>query len=225
MNRATESIPVGLVEDDAPFRRYVAQLLAATGRYRVEIETAEVDAALVQVAKLKPRVLLLDLRLPGVSGAQAVERFLAQDANLKVVMLTGVDRDDALLECIRAGASGYLLKGIGSDDLVACVDEAVDGGAPMSPGIARRVLELLRRPAIAPAAASPSAGAKELCSLSPREHEVLTLVASGLSDKEVATRLGIAVSTVKNQLASIYGKWRVRSRTEAVVRLLRGEGR
>lgn len=215
-------IPVGLVEDDEPYRSYVATLLAATGRFHVVFATARVEDALAALRQTMPRLLLLDLRLPGVTGAEAVERFAASAPELQVLMLTAVDRDDALLDSIRAGASGYLLKGIASTDLVAAVDEALAGGAPMSPSIARRVLGLLRAPPVIPAAKTPPPALPELTA---REAQVLQLVADGLSDKEIATQLGTAVSTVKNQLAAVYTKWRVRSRTEAVVRLLQRDVR
>jgi DNA-binding NarL/FixJ family response regulator len=216
-------IPIGLVEDDVPYRTYLSMLLESSDRFSVAFETATISEGAAYVRRAAPRLLLLDLRLPGVSGAEGIERFAALAPQMQVLVLTSVDRDDALLECIRAGASGYLLKGIGSDDLLKSLDEALAGGAPMSPSIARRVLGLLRTPAPASARATPPAPGVPSSELSPRELEVLQLVAAGLSDKEVAHRLGTAVSTVKNQLSSIYVKWRVRSRTEAVVRLLQRE--
>lgn len=222
-------ITVGLVEDDAPYRTYLSMLLESTDRFSVAFATESVAQAAVEVRRVAPRLLLLDLKLPGVSGVEGIEKFTALSPATQVLVLTSVDRDDALLECIRAGASGYLLKGISSEDLLKGLDEALAGGAPMSPSIARRVLGLLRSPVPAspasPVSAKPAASPAPTGELSPRELEVLQLVASGLSDKEVAHRLGTAVSTVKNQLSSIYVKWRVRSRTEAVVRLLQSDPR
>jgi len=218
MNAAGPQITIGLVEDDAPYRTYLTMLLESTGRYAVSFATESVTAAAAEVRRAAPQLMLLDLKLPGVSGAEGIERFVALAPKMQVLVLTSVDRDDALLECIRAGAAGYLLKGISSAELLDGLAEALAGGAPMSPTIARRVLSLLRGPATPVASPAKSAPTSEL---SPRELEVLQLVAAGLSDKEVAHRLGTAVSTVKNQLSSIYVKWRVRSRTEAVVRLLK----
>jgi DNA-binding NarL/FixJ family response regulator len=219
MSAPAPRVTVGLVEDDAPYRFYLSMLLESSGRFSVAFATDKLAEAVAAVRRSPPRLLLLDLRLPGVTGTAGVEQLLAAAPGLQVLVLTSVDRDDALLDCIRAGAAGYLLKGIGSDDLLRGLDEALAGGAPMSPTIARRVLSLLRGPVpAAPRAASPTPD-----DLSPRELEVLQAVAAGLSDKEVAQKLGTAVSTVKNQLSSIYLKWRVRSRTEAVVRLLQRE--
>lgn len=220
MSSPGSQITIGLVEDDAPYRKYLSMLLESTGRYAIAFATESVGAAVAEVKRSAPQLMLLDLKLPGVSGAEGIEKFVALAPKMQVLVLTSVDRDDALLECIRAGATGYLLKGISSAELLNGLDEALAGGAPMSPSIARRVLSLLRSPAPAPATSKAARAPTEVGELSPREMEVLQLVASGLSDKEVAHRLGTAVSTVKNQLSSIYVKWRVRSRTEAVVRLL-----
>lgn len=213
---------VVLIEDDRPFRGYVAALLNATPPWRVGLEADSVEEALRQGAKLRPDVVLLDIGLPGRSGAEAVGQFLQLWPGANIVMLTGREGDDLILESIQAGACGYLLKGGASDDVLAAVENAASGGAPMSPTIARRVLALMRtRPSEhlrAPVAAAT------LPLLTPREHEVVALVAEGLADKEIATRLDTAISTVKNHLASVYGKWRVRSRTEAAVRFSRGAG-
>lgn len=210
-------ISVGLVEDDAPYRFYISMLLGSSERFSVAFACDNIPAAIAAMRESTPRLLLLDLRLPGVMGASGLEQLMQASPGLQVLMLTSVDREDALLECIKAGASGYLLKGISSEDLLRGLDEAIAGGAPMSPSIARRLIGLLRTPA---AETRPEAPVEPRAELTPREQEVLQAVAEGLSDKEVAQKLGTAVSTVKNQLASIYVKWRVRSRTEAVVRLL-----
>ncbi len=217
-------VPIALVEDDRPFRGYIAALLSATPGWRVVLEADSVEDALRRSASLRPRVLLLDIGLPGRSGAEAVGQFLQAWPDVNVVMLTALEGDDVVLEAIRAGACGYVLKGSSSDELLAAVADALAGGAPMSPSIARRVLALLRSsPPEAPKVAEAPGGVLPL--LTPRELEVVALVADGLSDKEIATRLETAVPTVKNHLASIYGKWRVRSRTEAAVRFVKVAGK
>lgn len=212
----TTPIPVALVEDDVPYRDYVAALLKSAGGRRVAFTAASAEEGLAKIAAHPVRVLLLDVGLPGLSGGEAVGRFLAQQPDLLVIMLTALDADELVLEAIRAGACGYVLKGASSEDLLAAVEDALAGGAPMSPAIARRVLAWLR--AEAPAPAKPAAGPR--AGLTPREEEILARVAAGRSDKEIALELGTALSTVKNHLASIYAKWRVRSRTEAAVKFL-----
>jgi len=213
-------ISVGLVDDDAPYRAYVGTLLESGGRYALTAQAGSVEEALEWPAKAKPALLLLDVALPGVQGPAAVTRFLAKWPGVGIVMLTGRDADEPVLESIRLGAVGYLLKGAGSAAIIEGLDDAVAGGAPMSPTIARRVLTLLREPT-----AGPRNDPKALGLLTEREREVLALVAEGDADKEICGKLGITRSTVKNHLTAIYDKWRVRSRTQAAVRFVKVTGK
>ena len=142
MENTAQKTTVGLVEDDVPYRFYLAALLESSGRYDVSFAVGSVVEGVAAARQYAPRLLLLDLRLPEVGGAEGIERFAASVPATQVLVLTSVDRDDTLLDCIRAGAVGYLLKGIGSDELLRGLDEAVAGGAPMSPTIARRLLGL-----------------------------------------------------------------------------------
>jgi len=211
------AVPVALVDDDAPYRDYIGTILDASGRYALAATAGSVEEAMRWPAKAQFAALLLDVALPGVAGSKAVGDFLAARPGLKIVMLTGRHEDEPLLEAIRAGAAGYLLKGSGSQEIVEALDDVLAGGAPMSPSIARRVLALLREPAAGGAAGETAA----LAQLTEREREVLALVADGRADKEICTQLGITRSTVKNHLTAIYDKWRVRSRTAAAVRFVR----
>lgn len=224
--KTREEILIALVEDDRPFRGYIAALVNSTETWRVVLEADSVEEALKRGEKLRPRVVLLDVALPGRSGAESVAQFLALWPGAMVIMLTGIENDDVVLEAIRAGACGYVLKGSPSDAVLAAVEDALAGGAPMSPSIARRVLALLRTEPVerAEAPKNLAASGERLSLLTPRELEVVAFVAEGLVDKEIAERLGTAVSTVKNQLASVYAKWRVRSRTAAAVKFSRELG-
>lgn len=215
-------VAVAIVDDDAPFCDYVGTLLAASGRYRLVAKAGAAEEALAWPARVQPAVLLLDVSLPGRTGSSAVGDFLAQRPAMKIVMVTGRDGDEPLLEAIRAGAAGYLLKGASSQEIVEALDDALAGGAPMSPVIARRVLALLREPK--KKSDGGGNGAAELGALSPREREVLALVADGCVDKEICAQLGITRSTVKNHLTAIYDKWRVRTRTQAAVRFVKVTG-
>lgn len=223
---AATRIAVGLVEDDAPYRAYLEALLESSGLYAVAAQAGAVEEALAWPSKVKPALLLLDVALPGRSGAEAVKDFLGRWPEAKVLMLTGRDADAPVLEAIRAGAAGYLLKSASSAEIVEALDDVRAGGAPMSPAIARRVLTLLREPAAANASAARAATAAgpELALLTEREREVLALVADGCADKEICDRLGVTRSTVKNHLTAIYDKWRVRSRTQAAVRFVKITG-
>lgn len=220
------SLSVALIDDDAPYRAYVGTLLAASGRYELVAQAGSVEEAGTWAANVRPALVLLDVAMPGVQGPAAVGQLLARWPGVKIVMLTGRDADEPLLESIRAGAVGYLLKGAGSATISEGLDDAVAGGAPMSPTIAQRVLTLLRAPAgKVEASASGGAGARELAQLTEREREVLGLVAQGDADKEICEKLGITRSTVKNHLTAIYDKWRVRSRTHAAVRFVKVTGK
>ncbi len=204
-----------LIEDDVPFRTYVAGVLTATGRYAIVAQASTTEEAAAWPDALAPQLALVDYALPGASGADATRRLLARFPALPIVILTGHADDEIILDAVRAGASGYVLKGTASAALVEALDDAAAGGAPMTPAIARRVLALLREPA-APARAG--AASAELRDLTPRERDALSLVADGATDKEAAARLGISLSAVKQHLANIYAKWRVRSRTEAAIK-------
>lgn len=206
---------VVLVEDDAPFRAYIAGLLTDSGRYTVVAEAGSGEEARGWPDSAAPELAVVDIVLPGVAGPQVARELLARFPRLHIVMLTGRSEDDLVLDSIRAGAIGYVLKGTDSASVVDALDDARAGGAPMSPAIARRVLALMRDQ---PAAAGTTAPGPGLTPLTPREHDVLSLVATGVTDKEVAARLGISLSAVKQHLANIYAKWRVRSRTEAAIR-------
>jgi DNA-binding NarL/FixJ family response regulator len=211
-------IRVALVDDDAHFRLVVASVLGASGRHEVVASAGSAEEALEWPATLKPDVALLDVGLPGRAGSLLGGDLLARFPGLLVLMVSGLRDDTVVLEAIRHGAVGYVLKSAELGPVLEAIDDALAGGAPMSPAIARQVLGLMRT---APAAKRP---AGELALLTAREAEVLALVAEGAGDKEVADRLGVTRSTVKNCLFAIYGKWRVNSRTAAAVKFVRASG-
>lgn len=210
---------MALVDDDPHFLLFLESVFAASPRHRVVATAASAEEAGAWAAGAPPHVALVDIGLPGRSGAALVAALVDKFPRLLVIMLTARSDEDVLLESIRAGAVGYLLKGVDEAEIHAAIDDALSGGAPMSPAIARRVLALMRE---APGAAARGASAAELALLTPRERQVLELVAAGTANKEVAARLGLALSTVKNALLAIYGKWRVRSRLEATLKLRGG---
>lgn len=210
---------VALIEDDVPFRGFVAGLLNESPRYEVIAQADSAEATAAWSPQLRPDVALVDIALPGAPGTVAVRRLLEKFPTLTIVMLTARTDDDSILDAIKAGAVGYIVKGTHSAELLTALDDACSGGAPMSPAIARRVLALMREsPSPAAQMNAQRAGGSPLQPLTPREHDVLSLVATGASDKEAATRLGVSVSAVKQHLANIYAKWRVRSRTEAAIK-------
>lgn len=223
LRHATEAKPalagprirVALVDDDAQFRLVLASVLGASGRHEVVAAVGSAEEALAWPATLKPDVVLLDVGLPGRAGSAVAGDLLAKFPGALVLMVSGSRDDAVVLEAIRHGAAGYVLKSAELAPVREAIDDALAGGAPMSPAIARQVLGLMRS---APTAKRPTG---ELALLTPREAEVLALVAEGASDKDVAERLGVTRSTVKNCLFAIYGKWRVSSRTAAAVKFVR----
>jgi DNA-binding NarL/FixJ family response regulator len=212
-------IAVVLVEDDAPFRGYVAGVLAESGRYEVVAQAGSAEEAAAWRADLAPEVAIVDVMLPGVVGTVLARRLTERFPGVLVVMLTGRADDEAIAEAIRGGAIGYVLKGASSAAMLEALDDARAGGAPMSPAIARRVLALMREgPSGTVKAVAAKGGGEELRALTERETEVLGRVAAGATDKEAAAQLGVSVSAIKAHLANIYAKWRVRSRTEAAIK-------
>jgi DNA-binding NarL/FixJ family response regulator len=159
-------------------------------------------------------VVLMDVRMPGMDGVEATWRLRERWPNARVIILTTFDDDEYVFEGLRAGARGYLLKDVSGHDLAEAVRTVAAGGALIEPSIARRVLTEFAR--LAPAARSPEAGLPE--PLSNREKEILRLLAQGLSNREIATRLSLAQGTVKNYVTNILQKLGVRDRTQAALR-------
>jgi DNA-binding NarL/FixJ family response regulator len=211
-------IRVALVDDDPHFRLFLESMLGASGRHEVVAVAGSAEEAMAWPTTAAPHVALVDVGLPGRTGSLLAGDLLARFPGALIIMVSALRDDGPILEAIRGGAVGYVLKGADAAELVAAIDDALAGGAPMSPAIARRVLALMRAE---PAAATSTA---ELARLTPRETEMLELVATGAGDKEVAEKLGVARPTVKNCLLGIYAKWRVSSRTEAAVKFVRAGG-
>lgn len=211
-------IRVALVDDDPHFLLFLESMLGASGRHEVVAAAGSAEEALGWPREPAPHVALLDVGLPGRAGSLLAGDLLERFPGALVIMLTALTDDTTVLEAIRRGAVGYVLKGAEAAEIIAAIDDALAGGAPMSPAIARKVLALMRG---AERRGGSDAAAAELALLTTREAEVLELVAAGAGDKEVAERLGMARSTVKNCLLGIYAKWRVGSRTEAAVKFVR----
>ncbi len=202
---------VALIEDNYEYRAGIERLLADSGRYRVAgaFETAE--DALREIPKAPAHVALVDINLPGLPGPAAVLRLRERCPTMSCVMLTMSDDAENLFSALQAGAAGYILKSSAPEEIVDGLDQLLAGGAPMSLPIARRVLAAFARPVKAPAKQE---------TLTVRECEIMTQLALGLADKQIAERLGISLATVKNHLYHVYGKLSARCRTEAVMKWL-----
>lgn len=200
-----------LVADDHPiYRDGLARTLADAGDIEVIGTAGDGEEAVRQVQALGPDLALLDISMPKGGGMGALERIMAMDAPPKVAMITASEDEGDLMQALKGGAIGYVLKGIGADDLVAVVRDLAAGRTYVSPGLAGRVLVALRA---RPAAPPPD----PLSVLSKREEDILALVAQGKSNKEVGRLLDLQEKTVKHYMTSILQKLHLRNRVEAAL--------
>lgn len=208
-----KTISIALVEDDADLRESLRLLVAEAAGFRCAGAFGSAEEALARLGADVPDVLLLDIRLPGEPGSRAVRRFVDRFPGLVVVMLTLYAEDEQVFEALCNGASGYLLKKTPPSRILEAAAEAAGGGAPMSPEVARKVVQLFRK---FPGPAEP-ADAR----LTPQEIRFLTLLSRGCSYQAAADELDVSLNTVRNYVRSIYEKLHVHSRSEAVGKALR----
>jgi len=206
-------ITVAIVEDDARIRRSLAAMLDTAEDIRCVGTFASAEEALQRMHDLQPRVVFMDVNLPGISGVDCVRELAAQEPKPQIVMLTSYDDSEAIFSSLSAGACGYLLKPIRTAQLLEAVRDVYSGGAPMSSQIARRVVETFNKSVTAPAASVATA------SLSVREGQILQLLSEGYLYKEIADKLSVSYSTVRTHIERIYGKLHVQSRAQAVARM------
>lgn len=200
-----------VVADDHPlYREGVARALADDPGIEVVGQGEDADSAVALSHQHKPDLVLLDLSMPGGGGIEALRRIRAQEAPPKVAILTVSEEDDDVMRALKAGAAGYLLKGIGSRELVAIVQDLARGLTYVSPTLAGRILNAMREGG-ARKAPNP------IDDLSKREEDILRLVAEGQSNKEVGLALDLQEKTVKHYMTSILQKLHARNRVEAAV--------
>jgi len=202
------------VDDQKLMREGLRVLLELEPDLEVTGEAEDGQAALETYATLQPDVVLMDIRMPGMDGVEATWRLRERWPQARIIILTTFDDDKYVFEGLRAGALGYLLKDVSGQELAEAVRTVAAGGALIEPSVARKVLAEFAR--LAPPARPPEEGLPE--PLSERERDVLRLLASGLSNREIAKRLSLAEGTVKNYVTSILQKLGVRDRTQAAVR-------
>jgi DNA-binding NarL/FixJ family response regulator len=204
------SVSVLVVDDQTLVRAGFVRLLASEPDIEVVGEAADGSAALDVARRTRPDVVLMDIRMPKLDGLQATPRLLSAQPATRVVVLTTFDLDEYVFEALRAGASGFLLKDAPPDDLIHAVRVVAAGEALLSPSVTRRLIaEFARTPALRTD--------DRLARLTPREREVLSLVAAGLSNAEIAARLFLGDSTVKTHLTAVLAKLGLRDRVQAVV--------
>jgi DNA-binding NarL/FixJ family response regulator len=207
-----QDITVALVEDDDSTREGLRLLIHGSPGFRCSGAFACVEDALSALARDVPDVLLMDINLPGMSGRKGVRVVKERWPSIEVLVLSVYGEQESVFESICNGAAGYLLKKTAPARLLEAIREAREGGAPMSPEIARKVVTLFRK------TARPEPGEVRL---TPRELQLLSLLAEGHGYQEAADRLVVSVHTVRNYIRSIYEKLHVHSKSEAVSKALR----
>ncbi|GII30651.1 response regulator [Planotetraspora mira] len=208
----TERLRAVIADDQALVRTGFRMILAADG-IEVAAEAANGDEAVAAVRRTRPDVVLMDIRMPQMDGLEATRRILAGGAeDTRVLILTTYDLDHYVYAALAAGASGFLLKDVTPEHLVAAVRMVRSGDALLAPTITRRLVErFARRDNVKPALH------RDLSQLTPRELDVLRLLATGLSNAELADQLTLSVATVKTHVARILSKLGLRDRVQAVV--------
>ncbi len=207
------AIAVAVVEDDRITREGLALLLRATPGYTLAGAFGSVEEALARSLAMDPDVILLDLHLPGRSGYEGVRLLKQRYPSASVLMLTVFEDTANIFRCLCAGADGYILKRTPPAELLGFIREAVSGGAPMSPEVARKLINLFRKLEPDPQVAA--------CHLTEQETRLLRLLADGHNYESAGGQLGISVNTVRKHVRSVYQKLHVHSKAEAVSKALR----
>jgi DNA-binding NarL/FixJ family response regulator len=207
----SDIVRVLLVDDDDLMRAGLRSVLASDETIEVVGEAEDGRVAVARVRESRPDLVLMDIRMPDLDGVSATREVLACSPDVKVVVLTTFEQDDYIFDALSAGASAFLLKRTKPEELIAAIHTVAEGESLLSPSVTRRVID---RMATQP---SPVTRSKRLEVLTPREHEVLELVARGLSNREIADTFVIEESTVKTHVKRLLMKLGLRDRVQAVI--------
>jgi len=206
-------IKVAIVDDDEGIRTSLVALIRRAPSLRLSGDYPDAESALKEIPRRPPDVVLMDINLPGIKGVECVRQLKATVPSVQFLMLTVYEDSDSLFNSLKAGASGYLLKRTASARLLEAIRDVYGGGSPMTPQLARRVVQYFSKPA---------EGVSPVLRLTPGEREFLDQLANGYAYKEIADRMTISIDTVRSYVRTVYEKLHVHSRTEAVVKYLRG---
>lgn len=210
-----DTIHVLIADDHALFREGLRALFTALPDVEVVGEAAEGESAIKQVDALQPDIVLMDINMPGVNGIEATRRILSTHPNLGIIMVTMLEDDASVFSAMRAGARGYVLKGVHHDEILQAIRAVAAGQAVFGPAIAARMMNFFQGLNSIGQAGSPAVAFPEL---TEREREVLTLIAQGSSNKEIAEKLVISMKTVSNHITNIFSKLQVADRAQAIIR-------
>jgi DNA-binding NarL/FixJ family response regulator len=204
---------IAIIEDDQSLRRIFSSWVLRAPDLQLAGEYADAETALAGLPADKPDVVLADINLPGLNGIECVRRLKEQLPETQFMMLTVYEDAEKIFSALEAGASGYLLKRTTEPELVAAITDLRGGGSPMTSAIARKVVQFFQR-------RSAARGEGPAATLSPREREILELLAHGYLYKEIADQLKISVPTVNHHIRNMYEKLHVHSRSQAVAKYL-----
>jgi len=206
-----DSIRILVADDHAQFRAGIRAILRREPELEQVGEVATGAEAINAAETLQPDVVLMDLHMPGVNGIEATRQILSTSPHIRILVLTMFEDDDSVFAALRVGARGYLLKGADKAEIVRAIRAVERGEAIFGPAIAQRLMHYFATPRPTPAVlAFPE--------LSDREREILTLIAQGRSNPEIADRLVVSLKTVRNHVSNIFSKLQVADRTQAILR-------
>jgi DNA-binding NarL/FixJ family response regulator len=209
-----KTIRILIADDHSVVRAGLRALLERQGHFRVVAEAGTGEEAVAKAQEVKPDVAVLDIRMPGLSGIEACKRITQSVDNCRVIMLTSYAEDELLFAAIQAGASGYVLKRIGDNELIQAIERVSRGDGMLDPAMTATVFSEMRK-------ANQAQQAAAFSELTPQELAVLALVAEGLTNRQIAVRLYLGEGTVRNYVSSVLAKIGVSNRAEAAAYAVR----
>ena len=204
-------IKLAIVEDNTALRQSLEQLFNRTSNMKCVASLNNLLNVVSEFQKSQPDIVLMDIGLPAINGIEGVRTVKSNFENIQVIMFTVFEDDEKIFEAIRSGASGYLLKKTPPEEILDAINELYEGGAPMSPSIARKVIQAFQ--------VKPSSVLEDY-QLTSREKEILYALVDGLSYKKIAEKYFVSIHTVRSHISSIYEKLHVNSKSQAVAKVL-----
>jgi DNA-binding NarL/FixJ family response regulator len=201
-------ILAGLIEDTENYRTAIASLLGLSAEVQLAGSWRDAETAIKEVPEILPDVILMDIQLPGLNGIECIRRLKKDCPNIQFLVLTVFGEDEKIFEALKAGATGYLLKSSSPEAIINAIKEIHNGGSPMSPGIARKIIQYFHQPLIE----------SGYTIFTEREKQVLELMSQGKLVKEIAAELYVTPHAIKKHIKNIYQKMQVQNRVEAVMK-------